>query len=54
VVEGARLESVCTPGYRGFESHPLRQYFPRVVNRTQFERDTPDFPDYPLAKERNR
>ena len=24
--EGARLESVCTPkGYRGFESHPLRQ-----------------------------
>ena len=25
VVEGARLESVCTPkGYRGFESLPLR------------------------------
>src|SRR6266540_327545 len=26
LVESARLESVCTPkGYRGFESHPLRQ-----------------------------
>ncbi len=25
VVEGARLEIVCTPkGYRGFESHPIR------------------------------
>ena len=23
--EGARLESVCTLGYRGFESLPLRQ-----------------------------
>ena len=28
LVESARLESVCTPkGYRGFESHPLRQRF---------------------------
>ena len=27
VVEGARLESACTPkGYRGFESHSLRRY----------------------------
>ena len=26
-VEGARLESVCTSkAYRGFESHPIRQY----------------------------
>ena len=26
MVEGARLESVCTPkGYRGFESHSLRK-----------------------------
>ena len=23
-VEGARLESVCSQNYRGFESHPLR------------------------------
>src|SRR5919109_3529809 len=28
LVESARLESVCTPkGYRGFESHPLRQRY---------------------------
>ena len=25
MVEGARLESVCTETYRGFESRPLRQ-----------------------------
>lgn len=27
MVEGARLEIVCTPkGYRGFESHSIRHY----------------------------
>ncbi len=32
-VEGARLESVCTPkGYRGFESHPIRQYSSSTVS----------------------
>jgi hypothetical protein len=30
-VEGARLESVCTETYRGFESLPLRQNAPRNV-----------------------
>jgi hypothetical protein len=36
----ARLESVCSPkGYRGFESHPLRQPTPRrrlEINPTKF------------------
>ncbi len=33
VVEGARLESVCTPkGYRGFESLPLRYFLVYFLN----------------------
>lgn len=28
MVEGARLEILCTPrGYRGFKSHPFRQFW---------------------------
>ena len=29
VVEGAALEMLCRATYRGFESHPLRQFDPK-------------------------
>jgi hypothetical protein len=39
VVEGARLESVCTPqAYRGFESLSLRHFF-ELFNNKQFNRN---------------
>jgi hypothetical protein len=31
VVEGAALEMLCRATYRGFESHPLRQFRSRVL-----------------------
>ena len=41
MVEGARLESEYTSkAYRGFESHPLRHWFPYRVIRGHALRET--------------